>query len=104
MLARIGVGGRQFVELSEYLNLQLEALGDRLDDQPRVVHRFGKVGFGRNLARRNTGQAVGQRGKVLRHEIDGGRRCCFGEVIDLHHGTVCGEHQRDTPSRACRRQ
>ena len=89
---------RQLVELSEHLLLQLEPLGDRLDDQPRTVHRLGKVGFSRNPARRNTSEPVRQRGKVLRHIIDSGVLLLFGEVIDPYLSTMCGEHQRDTPS------
>ena len=89
---------RQLVELAEHLLLQLEPLGDRLDDQPRVVHRLGEVSFGRNLARDNTSELVRQRGKVLRHEIDRSVALRFGQVVDPHLRTVCGEHQRDTPS------
>src|SRR6185312_8383338 len=37
-----GVRGRELIELPEYLNLQLEPLRDRLDNQPRVVHRVSE--------------------------------------------------------------
>ena len=93
-----GVGGGQFVELSEDLLLQLEPLGDRLDDQPRVVYRLGEVGLNRNPARHNISEAVRQRGKIVRHVVERGVALCFGEVVDHHLRTVCGEHQRDAPS------
>ena len=89
---------RQLVELSEHLLLQLEPLRDRLDDQPRVVHRLGEVSLSRNPARHNTSEPVRQRRKVLRHVIDSGVALRFGEVIDLYVSAMCGEHQRDTPS------
>ena len=89
---------RQLVELPEDLLLQLESLGDCLDDKPSVVHRLDEVGFGRNIAWRNTSDFVRQCGKVLRDVVDSGSALILGEVIDPYLGTMCGEYQRDTPS------
>ena len=69
-------------ELAEHLDLQLEPLGYRLDDQPRVAHRLGEVRIGRDLTGRGRSQLVGLRGNVLRHEFDSCAALCVGGVMD----------------------
>ena len=65
LLARMASAARQLVELPEHLLLQVEPLGDRLDDKPRVVHCLGEVSLGRNPAWHDTSEAVRQFGKAL---------------------------------------
>jgi hypothetical protein len=92
-----GVGGGEAVELGEHLDLEVDALRDGLDDEPRAVDRGGELLGHRDAARPGRPQVerVLNGGDVLLDVVAAGPELVGRRVEDADVAAAGGEHRRD---------